>query len=93
MWESGGSDVAILDGSSTVVSQGFGWYMNHLETRTGRRRTEEDRARRNGGSNSGAGKVLGGGRTKKKIIEVIQNLCFDTMLREKYYIESHVNCT
>jgi len=25
--------------------------------------------------------------------EVIQNLCSDTMLREKYYIESHVSCT
>jgi len=44
VWERGGSDVAVLDGSGTVVSQGFDWYMNQLETRTGRRRTEEDRA-------------------------------------------------
>jgi hypothetical protein len=26
-------------------------------------------------------------------IKVIQNLCFNTMLREKYYIELHVSCT
>jgi hypothetical protein len=62
----GGSDQAVLDGSGTVVSQGFEWYINQVETRTGRRRTEEDRVMRYGGSNGGAGKLLGRGRKKKK---------------------------
>jgi hypothetical protein len=62
VWERGDSDLTVLDGSGTIVSQGFDWYMNQLETRTGRRRTEEDRAMRNGRSNGGAGKVLGKGR-------------------------------
>jgi hypothetical protein len=48
-----------------MVSQGFDWYINQVETRTGRRRTEEDRAMRYGGSNGGAGKLLGRGRKKK----------------------------
>jgi hypothetical protein len=65
VWERGGSDGAVLDGSGTVVSQGFDWYMNQLETRTGRRRTEEDRARRKGGSSGGAGTILGRGHKKK----------------------------
>jgi hypothetical protein len=46
VWEREGSDLAVLDGSSTVVPQGFDWYINQLETRTVRRRTEEDRAMR-----------------------------------------------
>jgi hypothetical protein len=58
VWERGGSDLAVLDSSGTIVSQGFDWYMNQLETRTGRRKTEEDRAMRNGG----AEKVVGRGR-------------------------------
>jgi hypothetical protein len=62
VWEPGDSDLAVRDGSGTIVSQGFDWYMNQLKTRTGRRRTEEDRAIRNGGSNDGAEKVLGRGR-------------------------------
>jgi hypothetical protein len=37
-----------------------------VETRTGRRRTEEDRAMRYGGSNGGAGKLLGRGRKREK---------------------------
>jgi len=88
VWERGGSDVAVLDGSGTVVSQGFDWYMNQLETRTGRRRTEEDRAEA-----TAAPEKFWEAEKKKKKIEVIQNLCSDTMLREKYYIESHVSCT
>jgi len=64
MWGRGDSDLAVLDGSGTVVSQGFDWYMNQLKTRTGRRRTEEDRAMRNSGSNGGAEKFLGRGRKK-----------------------------
>jgi hypothetical protein len=82
-----GSDWAVLNGSDTVVSQGFDWYMHQLETRTGRKRTEEDRAMRYGKSNDGTEKLLGRGRNK---IKVIQNLCSDTMLREKLYIESHI---
>jgi hypothetical protein len=48
-----------------VVSQGFDWYMHQLETRTGRKKTEENRAMRDGGSNGGPGKLLGRGREKK----------------------------
>jgi len=59
-------DRAVLYGSGTVVSQGFDWYINQVETRTGRRRTEEDRAMRYGGSNGGAGKLLGRGRKREK---------------------------
>jgi len=45
---------------------------------------------RYGGSNGGAEKLLGRGRKKiKKKKLVIQNLCSDTMLRERIYIESH----
>jgi hypothetical protein len=84
-------DQAVLYGSGTVVSQGFDWYINQVETRTGRHRTEEDRAMRYGRSNGGAGKLLGRGRKKNKL--VIQNLCSDTMLREMIYIESHKYCT
>jgi hypothetical protein len=62
VWERGGTDLAVLDGSGMVVSQGFDWYMNQLERRTGRRKTEEDRAMRNGRSNGGAGKVMGRGQ-------------------------------
>jgi len=61
----GVSDWAIFDGSSMVVSQGFDWYMHQLETRTGRKKTEENRAMRDGGSNGGPGKLLGRGREKK----------------------------
>jgi hypothetical protein len=62
----GGSDRAVLEGSGTVVSQGFEWYINQVETRTGRLRTEEDRVMRYGGSNSGAGKLLGRGWKRKE---------------------------
>jgi hypothetical protein len=55
----GGSGWAVLDDSGTVVSQGFDWYMHQLETRIGRKRTEEDKAMRDGGSNCGAEKLLG----------------------------------
>jgi hypothetical protein len=62
------SDRAVLDGSGTVVSQGFDWYINQVETRTGRQRTKEDRAMRYGGSNGGgAGKFQGRGQRKKII--------------------------
>jgi hypothetical protein len=87
------SDRAVLYGSGTVVSQGFDWYINQVETRTGRWRTEEDRAMRYGESNGGAEKLMGRGRKRKKNQLVIQNLCFDTMLREMIYIESHKYCT
>jgi len=60
-----GSDWVVLDSSSTVVSQGFDWYMHQLETRIGRRRTEEDKAMRYGESNGGVEKYLGRGRKKK----------------------------
>lgn len=56
--ERGVFDWAVLDCSSKVVSQGFDWYMHQLETRTGRKKTEEDRAMRDGGSNDGARKLL-----------------------------------
>jgi len=59
-------DWAVLDGSGTVVSQGFYWYMNQVETGTRRRRTEEDRAMRYGGSSGGgAGKFPGRGQRKR----------------------------
>jgi len=57
----GVSDWAVFNGSSMVVSQGFDWYMHQLETRTGRKKTEENRAMRDGG----ARKLLGRGREKK----------------------------
>jgi len=74
VWEQEDSNLAVLDGSGRIVSQGFNWYMNQFETRTGRRRAEEDKAMWNGGSNGGAENFFGRGR-KNKNIEVIQNLC------------------
>jgi hypothetical protein len=62
--ESEGSHWAVLDSSGTVVSQGFDWYMDQLETWTGRRRTEEDKAMRYGGSDGSDEKLLGRGRKK-----------------------------
>jgi hypothetical protein len=56
------SDRVVLDGSGTVVSQGFEGYMHQLEIRTGRRITEEDRAMRYGG----AGILLEETKKKKK---------------------------
>ncbi len=53
------SNRAVLGGFGTVVSQGFEGYMHQLETRIGRKRTEEDKAMRDGGSNCGAEKLLG----------------------------------
>jgi hypothetical protein len=49
-------DEAGLDGSGTVVSQGFEWCGHQLETMTGRGRSKEDRAMRFGGSKGGAEK-------------------------------------
>jgi len=53
------SDEAGLKGSSTVVFQDFKWYSHQFEMRDGRGRTEEDRARRFGGSKDSAGRVWG----------------------------------
>jgi len=79
VWERGGSDVAVLDGSGTIVSQGFNWYMNQLETRTRTRslRTEEDCA-------SGLVKETA---APEKFWEEAEKK------KEKYYIESRVSCT
>jgi hypothetical protein len=63
--ESEDSDGIVLDGSGTVVFQGFEWYIHQLKTRTGKGRTEEDKAMSFGGSKGGAGKLLGRCRKNK----------------------------
>jgi hypothetical protein len=52
-------DQVVLDDSGTVMSQGFEGYMHLLEIRTGRRRTEEDRAMRYSGSKRQRQKIAG----------------------------------
>jgi hypothetical protein len=85
------SDEAVLGGSGTVFFLGFDWYRYQIETMRGRRRTEKDRARETPevlAAPEKSGEEAK--KKKKKIITVIQNLCSDTMLRIRLYIESHI---
>jgi hypothetical protein len=78
-------DEAVYGGSGTVVFRGFQRYIEPLKT-TRRERTEKDKARYLPKNTSGAEKkiIICG----KKKFKVIQNLCSDTMLKERLYIES-----
>jgi hypothetical protein len=87
----GSSDEGDLSCFGTIVVQGFEWCSHQPVMRTGRGRTEEDRAMRFGGSKRWRRKTVGKmSKEKKKKIKVIQNFCSDTMLRIRLYIESHI---